>query len=174
MNHRENEKREKEHDEENNNRMMMMVMMMRMMMDHRLILEMNHYHQNNQNHQNKLRKKKKVTLNDKLNGLNLSNINSSTQQLNEWINLLNNNDNQRFLNSFIKANGIDIIVHKMILDLGDIDIQNQNNKMYQNQIKKNHLAINDVKKANKINNKMYQKMDIIMVMMKNSKKYIQK
>ena len=74
-----------------------------------------------------------MTLNNKLNGLNLTNINSSTQQLNEWINLLNNKDNQQFLNSFIKANGIDIIVHEMILDLGDIDIQsNQQNVYYHN------------------------------------------
>lgn len=69
---------------------------------------------------------------DDLNNLDLlKNINSSTQQLNKWIEELSS---QEFYSNFLKANGIDIIVEKVVLSLGNIDLSQQQNYTLQLQI----------------------------------------
>eukprot|EP01083_Nonionella_stella_P266142 900710_1 len=76
----------------------------------------------------KPKKKKKETLNDNLKSLDLSEVATSRFQLNEWLNLLQNaGENKAFLNAFAKANGIEIIVEKLVLN--DSGTNNQYNSL---------------------------------------------
>ena len=80
------------------------------------------------------RQRKKVTISDNLNNLNFNDINNVTKQLNEWLHELSNQDNSQFMTAFMKANGVDIIVEKMIKYIGNIQLSQQQNRMLSNAI----------------------------------------